>query len=258
MRHRPLALALVLAALAAAPALAYTIYLKDGSTITAKEKYRVENGRVIFTMANGAAGALRLSELDQAKTEAANKTNYGTATVLEQTVTPVTPSETPAKKQESLSDYIKTEGGLRALPTTHREERAKGAPPSKTKAGYDDLVSWDRSPPSDLDLATAVKRVYRTEGVEDVDVFAGSQRKRLLVEAVTNSEAAIFRAIDIAAKALVEVQRSSPGAIDALELVMITPQRARAGQFVVTPDLAAEIAAKPDEIAVVFVRNVQF
>ena len=44
---------LALLTLAPDGGLGYVVYLKDGSTITAKGKYRIENGRAIITLPNG-------------------------------------------------------------------------------------------------------------------------------------------------------------------------------------------------------------
>ena len=44
----------------------------------------------------------------------------------------------------------------------------------------------------------------------------------------------------------------------AFELLFTTPARERAGQFVLTPDMATELVAKKVDVTAFFVRNVQF
>ena len=74
--------ALVLAAtLLAAPLFAYTIFLKDGSTIIAKEVHRVEGDRVIITLPNGTETFIALEEVDLERTKAFNANNIDGASV---------------------------------------------------------------------------------------------------------------------------------------------------------------------------------
>lgn len=238
---------------------AYTIVLKNGTNIVAKDKYRVDGNRVVFAMPNGTQAALDLAEVDIAKTEAANRADYGTAVVLDRTATAVPQAEKSGPPKQSLTDYIAgQERGLRELPTSRRDARDTTVSAGKTRAGYDDLFGLERAALSDLDLGTEIKRVFRNEGVDAINVYAGSQRKRALVEVTTNSEAALFRALEVAAKATTELDKLRPGQIEALEVVMMTEARARGGQFVLTPETAGELVAKPQEIAAFFVRNVQF
>ena len=73
---RPALLAL-LGLLAAASLLlataAYTIVLKDGSTLVAKEKYTVQNGRAIITLLNGTQTFVPADRIDVKRTEQANR-----------------------------------------------------------------------------------------------------------------------------------------------------------------------------------------
>ena len=70
LRPSRLALAAAIAfALAAGPALAYTVYLKDGSKIVASEKYKVRGEKAIVKLTNGTETMLPLAEIDVARTE---------------------------------------------------------------------------------------------------------------------------------------------------------------------------------------------
>jgi len=60
----------------------YTVVLKDGSTIIAKEKYRIEGSRAIITLLNGTQTFVRADQIDIAKTDAANRGSYGSAVVI--------------------------------------------------------------------------------------------------------------------------------------------------------------------------------
>ena len=82
MRSKILAAGLALA-LAASSSWAYTVYLKDGSKLVAKDKYKVQGDMALIVLANGTQTSLKLAEIDQEKTALANQSNYGTAVVLE-------------------------------------------------------------------------------------------------------------------------------------------------------------------------------
>jgi hypothetical protein len=54
------------------------------------------------------------------------------------------------------------------------------------------------------------------------------------------------------------LREARPDQVEALELVMTTPDRERAGQFVVTPETAAQLMTKEVDIATFFLAHVQF
>ena len=80
MLRRNLSLALILLFLAA-PMAAYTIYLRDGARLIAKEKYTLDGDRALIVLQNGTQTFLAASEIDVPRTDAANRNNYGTAMV---------------------------------------------------------------------------------------------------------------------------------------------------------------------------------
>lgn len=68
-----LAEALVALLVAVSPLSAYTIVLRDGSTVQAQSPYRVEGERAVITLQNGTQTFLSLSEIDVERTAAANR-----------------------------------------------------------------------------------------------------------------------------------------------------------------------------------------
>jgi hypothetical protein len=91
-----------------------------------------------------------------------------------------------------------------------------------------------------------------------VELYQGTQASRPFAEISTNSEASVFRALKIAAEALLAVQQDHPDKVSALELLLATPERERAGQFVLTRDLARDLVGDHVEVAHFFVEHVQF
>lgn len=260
--HRPLrslvAAALLLAV--APPLAAYTIVLKDGSQVVARTKYRVDGQRAVFNLPNGTVSTLPLSEIDIPRTERANSSgNLGTAVVIDQPQEPTPPPQTPTATNPALSNYIRDkEQGLRELPGARRSPEIKPGTAAKTRAGFDDLFGFERSDYPDLEVASAIKAVYHRAGLTDAQIHRGTRADRALVEVITNSEASLFQALEIGAQALLEARTAHAAELAALELVMVTESRSRAGQFVLTPELAQELRDEKTDTAAFFVKHVQF
>lgn len=258
LRSAIFALALLLAAL---PAAAYIIILTDGSKIVADHEYRVENGKAIITLPNGTETFLDVKEIDRKATEEANRQGYGSALVIKDGTTKDAKAgeNPPTAEQKSLTE-LAAESSRRAmrLEPRRREDATDLAEPEKTLAGYVDLGTLTRRPYSDMELAGEMQQFFRGQGIDNVELYQGTEPNRPFAEITTNSEASVFRALEVAAEALLAVRESHPRQVDALEVLLATPDRLRAGQFVLTPDLAQELVGDNVEVSRFFVENVQF
>ncbi len=258
IRSTVIALVLLLAAL---PAAAYIIVLKDGSKIVADHEYRVENGKAIITLPNGTETFLDASEIDRKATEEANTQGYGSALVIKDATAKELPaakkSEAPREKTLAELAAERTGRGPRLEPR-RREETTDVAEPSKTLAGYVDLGTLTRRAYPDMELAAEMQRFFRGQGIDNVELYQGTQADRPFAEITTNSEASVFRTLEVAAEALLAVRESHPDQVAALEVLLATPDRLRAGQFVLTPQLAQELVGDDVEVSKFFVDNVQF
>lgn len=262
--RRHLLVAGALALFVAAPLAAeYIVILKDGSRIVADAKYRVEGSRAIITLPNGTTTFLEASEIDRAATERANRAGFGGATVLEDgTVRRTEPADVPpdqARRRE-LNDLINRRGtgATRRLEPQRRRQPGDSGRAGRTTAGYLDLTTLPRRAHGDLELVAELHRLFRGQGLDSVELYQGSTRSRPLAEIATNSEASVFRALEIAATAVVALEESRPDDVEALELLLSTPSGQRAGQFVLTPELARELVEDRVEVSRFFIENVQF
>ncbi len=260
--RRPRPLWLILLALAvASPLHAYTIYLKDGSRLIAREKYRLEEDRAIITLQNGTQTFIDASEIDVERTERANRSNYGTALMLDEgKLTEVAITTPSPQRGTTLTDLAgRREGSAGSRPPARRT--APGLPSrgqAKTTDGYVDLFAYERKPYRNLEVSAEIQRTFRAQGVEELHIFQGTRPENPFLEITANSEASVFRSLEAAADALVQLRNLFSGTVGNLELLLATPSQDRAGQFVVTPELAAELAEKRIETSVFFVRYVQF
>ena len=126
-----------------------------------------------------------------------------------------------------------------------------------TPAGYVDLLSFPRRPFGDLEVGAELKEFFTSQGLDEAQVYQGSSAQRPLVEVTTNSEASVFRALAVAASALVHLRERGRDTT-ALELFLATPSRQRAGQFLLTPDLARDLLTSKVDVATFYLQNVQF
>lgn len=259
---------LILAAAVAAPALAYTIVLKDGETIQAQEKYEIRNGRAFFTLTNGTETFIDADQIDVAKTERANQGgDLGATGILidEGTAAQPPPTRTEDDRRSSLADLIRRgtagpgsrpEAARPSTPARPREPEAEGTP--RTTAGFVDLTAVPRRPLDDAQLATALRNQFLNQGIEEVQVFQGTAGSRPLVEVTTAAESTVLRAMVVGANALLQLREQFPDRLRELELLMVTPSGGRGGQFQMDPEMASQLMGRqltPDDF---FVRYVQF
>jgi hypothetical protein len=259
MRRTLLAVAALL--LLAGPAAAYTIFLKDGGRVEAREKYRVQGNMVIITLPSGATTQLPLSSIDVPRTERSNASNFGDARVIEGPQ--ARPTAPPAAGGPRLGDVAQP--GRIAPPPP----RATPTPPpavvpegdrsgNRTPAGNVDLLRTQRTPLGRIDVATALGTLLRNRGIESAAFYEGTQPGRVLIEFTTNSEGAVFQALAGSALAMVDFEAQQPGEVPALEIFMATDRRQRAGQFTLTPERARELVNKEVDPTAFFLRYVEF
>jgi hypothetical protein len=248
----------VLLLLCAGPLAAYTIWLKDGTSVAARGKYQVKNGKAIITLVNGEQSSLDAALIDVARTEAANRgKDYG-ATDLGNTR--VMPGEEPAPPADkSLHDLVATHRpSSRELPAAKRTSAAATAQAARSRGGFLDLSTLQHVPYAGTEVAVALQQFFRSQGIEEVQIWSGTQPDRPLVEVTAGSEASVFQSLTASANALLRLRERFPQAVAALEVVMKTPAREKAGQFVLTPEIASDLVAKKVEVAAFFVAYVQF
>ncbi len=251
MPRRNLTLALLLLLLAA-PLAAYTIYLKDGSRLIAREKYTLDGDRALIVLQNGTQTFLDASEIDAPRTEAANRNNYGTAMVLQDGQLTDSAPLPEAPRQETLTELAGRS------PTQPRPQAVRPVPARPTSGNYLDLLSSQRQPFRNLDLAAEIQQVFLAQGVAGMQLAQGTAADRVLLEITTDSEASVFRALEVAADALLHVRTRTSASVAAFEIVLVTSSRSRGGQFLLTPGQATRIADGEIELPAFYVENVQY
>jgi hypothetical protein len=240
---------------------AYTVVLKDGSTIVAKQKYTVQNGRAIIVLLNGTQTFVAANQIDVPRTEQANRLGYGNGVVLPGSPQDIGTVPAQPRKDETLADLIHKQGsGAHEVQGTRREkdQAPAGGRLLKTKAGFNDLTTLPRRPYSHPEVSAPLQQYFHTQGLDEVALYEGTGADRPLVEISTASEGSVFHALTTAANGLLQIREAFPNRVAAFEILLTTPARDRAGQFMLTPEMANDLVAKKVEVAAFFVRNVQF
>jgi hypothetical protein len=254
------ALIALLGAAALLAATGYTIVLKDGGTIVAKVKYKIVNGRAIIVQLNGIQTFVRADQIDVAKTDAANRGGYGSAVILPGSPQDVGTPVAQPRKDTTLADLITTHAAAPRDLASKRRDKAEAIPGrlGKTKAGYSDFATLPRKPFARAEVTADLQQFLHGQGIDEVEIFEGTAADRPFLEITTNSEASVFKALGAAANALLHNREGSATKVPALEILLTTPSRERAGQFLLTPEMAADLASRKVDVTAFFTRNVEF
>ncbi|MEM9556651.1 MAG: hypothetical protein AAGC60_20495 [Acidobacteriota bacterium] len=261
-RRLCLAAVLVLGLLSAGPLLGYVVVLKDGSQITTQKAPTVDGERVILVLQNGTQAFYRASEVDFEKTEALNAdANLSNARVLEgfrsgaELDKPEPPEEAP-----SFAELASRRQQLTLPDRQRRPERADDPAIELpyTRAGFIDLLSMERQPLGDDAVVTDIQSYLKSQGHEDIRVWAGSAADRPFIELTAASEASVFKGLKDVANCLVQMRDRHPNAVSSFDLLMLTDARVRAGQFTLTAEMANLLATDQMEPPDFFVQYVEF
>jgi hypothetical protein len=244
--------------LAAGPLAAYTIYLKDGSTVQAKGKYRIEGDRAYIVLPNGTQSFIPAREIDVKKTEAANKADYGGNAVILQEAAPPTDGTKAPPPQRRLSDVIAKRGA--ELPGPQRDPvKVTSQDIVKTKSGNLDFTTLPRRAYEPAEIAGEIRQFFLGQGMPEVMIYAGTRPSHPLVQVtVANVDNSVFKGLAVGANAILHIRDRFPGKVDAFDLLLVTSAGERGGQFVLTPEMASQLVAKKVQLAAFFVENVQF
>lgn len=254
MRRISPCLVFLLAFLIAGSASAYTIVLKDGTKLEAREKYRVEGDKALIYLINGTLVTYDLEKIDRDRTDAANTSNFGKAVLFEDGQARTGPPPPPPPRTDSLSDLIKKR---RADLRTPEQSRRSENPGESRQPGVAPVLA-NLKGYRDLEMVGELQEYLRSQGVEPLGVYQGSSNAQPLIIAKATSEATVFRALKVAANALLEMRARHGDSLKALELRLEASGRSNAGDFLLDPDKAHELVDGRIETSAFFVKYVEF
>jgi hypothetical protein len=223
---------------AASSALAYVVKLKDGSLIFARTKYTVKGDKAIITLENGTVTAIKLDQVDVEGSEQYNKENFGNVVALD-TPDSRKPTAAPnAPVPPRLQDYLRQKTPRMALPSQAETSAADGAGPSFQQV--------------DVNLQSAFAKVFDGAGITQYKLTNFRGKTRLLV--TTNTEEAVFNALNAAARALSDP--SSRGVPVTIQIVLTSSGGESGGTLEMSPEQARQLVNGQVVAADFFVKNV--
>jgi hypothetical protein len=233
-----IAAAIVVALLAAAPAGAYVVVLKDGSKVFGKEKYTVRKEFAVFTIENGNVAQIPLAKVDVPATEKYNKDVAGNVLVLDTPDAKVlaTPKQTSTDR-ENLSRYIEQHESQPRAPRTNA--KAAAAPKPEAKELSDPLL-----------IREAI-RILEGAGVTQYKLEAGPK-----VVLIADQEDAVFKGISAAARLAQDL--TSIGKAPALDVEIVSTSGSDGGRFRMTAENTKPLTDGAMTASEFFVQNVIF
>ncbi len=234
----------------AGPAAAYTVYLKDGSTIEASGPYVVDGARAIITLPSGTATEMPLTEIDVERTQTSNRGLLSDALVLQdgEMVDLETARAARPPKRETLGDRI-----ARGQTTLSAASRAAPGAPAPS------LAPSSPAPRQPLEAgADFLQQIFASEGVTGVAFYQGEVAGQPRIEVTSDTEAGVFRGLLVAAYALQQTRQAGAAPLASVELHFVTSQGKSAGDFLLTPELAADLTASRVAPSEFYVEQVRF
>jgi hypothetical protein len=226
--------------------LPYVIYLKDGSTYQAKEKYRVDKGMAIITLTNGTVISVDLRLIDAARTEQANKSGMDADMILDTGGATAAPVQ--SAKPTSLGQIAKGAGAL-SSPT------ALGSNPSKAAGAGTKSKDADFS---DESVRRAFAKIFENVNLFEYKIIQGSTPSTVRINMTTDNEKDVFNALTASARVMNELKDLGKTSVTAIEIYLSTTSGAAAGRFTFGLDAARILADGQVPVEQFFIDQVLF
>lgn len=259
-RHARAVLLLVALAglLWASAAAAYVVVLKDGTQIITTKKPEVDGERVILTMRNGTTTFYETEDVDFEETDRINAgSSLEGATLIQDSVIEVDTEDLPQEIDTNLSDVVGGRGLSLPEPKKRQPRTESGPQLPRTAAGYVDLVRVERQPFADAEVSTQVTSYLTGQG-HKLSVFEGVSEGAPFLEIQANTESEVFKGIRDTASALVQLGQSFPERVEGFDVLFLTENEIRGGQFSMTLEQAQLITSGRLEPQLFFLRYVEF
>jgi hypothetical protein len=239
---RAVAFALLALVIAAAPALAYVVRLKDGTIIFARSAYTVKGTKAIITLENGTVTQYDLDKIDVQGTVEYNEKYKGNVIGID------TPAETNIATPQTTPVPAKRLGDL----IRERKAQIKPLPTPNGPAGTDPGTASQTWSSVEKPVQEAFAKFFDGAGISQYRLTYDRGALRLLTTA--NSEEAVFNGLSAAARAVADL--NAKGHDVKLEVVLTTSSGESGGTFVLTPEQSRLLVNGQINVADFFVKNV--
>ena len=227
----------------------YVVILKNGYKIRCKQPMEIQGDVAHITLVTGTMASYPLAQIDIIETERYNQQGLGDAVEIEElsVVNEILPTPTP---RGPLGNFV-------TLDSMERNPELKtNAPPTPTRTPGIRLQTY---PYHDERVTRAFEKVFADEKLYLYHTSGGTKQGYFYVQAVTDSEAQVFHALETVCQAFYLIRAADPSiAPEAVELQMVQTSRKAAGTFRITPEDAESLLNGTTSVQIFYIRNVMF
>lgn len=223
----------------------YMVVLRDGTKYKARERWIMVNGKALVTLENGTQLQIDPTLIDSAKTDEANASGLGDATVL---FTGKASAASANKQNDTALADIAKQRKLEA-----QQAQKQPLPPRPVQQAQPTVVNSFISP----DVVARIGSAY-----ENVGLFGGkitpTGAATVRVELVTDNEDQVFKALSATAYLITRLPAATNTKIDNVELYLTTIKGGAAGKFNMTTADAQAIDTRTMSLQKYYVDRVIF
>lgn len=230
----------------------YVVYLKDGSTYMAKKPYKVDGKYALITLQNNSVIQVELSLIDVTKTKKYNQKGITDVEVIDLGGTASGSPQGGEKRVSGLGDLATKKPGQTSLGNISVKNKGVNVREGSGTAEVKKIPFKNEA------LARSFSMLFENQNLFQYRLLQGKSSTSMRVEMTTDNEDEVFRTVSVIAKRLSEAVNSDRENLDRVELFMATSTGAPAGRFLITYDLAAQLAKGEITVENFFVQNVIF
>jgi len=208
----------------------YVVVLRNGTRITAKEKYQVKGPNAVFVTKIGTLTSIPLSQVDVQATEKANALNLGDAEALDWVdIQRIFPTPTPTPQVSAL-------GHIRPGIATKEGDAAK---PTPTPG-----IGYREGHYRDPQVDQAFQQILESYHLYLYRTSEGTQPAYLFVEIQVSGQSETLKALQAVSSAYQLLAEKAPGRLpEAVEIQMLNEAGKETGLFRMTVADAAELVS---------------
>jgi hypothetical protein len=228
----------------------YVVILKSGHKIRCKEPMQIQGENAILTLSTGTVTSYPLQLIDLVETERYNQMGLGDALMIEELSVAGEEVVTPTPRT-SLGNVTTIDAGGGSSPVL-----GSTSAPSPTPTPGIQLQPTDYH---DDRITDAFTKIFDDKELLIYRTSQGSRPEYFFVQATTDSETEVFKALETVAEAYAVISELHPDlAPQAVELKMLQTSGKPAGTFRLTPALAKELVSGKTPTKSFYIKHVIF
>ena len=232
-----------------ASATGYVVILKNGHKIRCKEPLQILGNLAHITLVTGTVASYPVAQIDLIETERYNQQGLGSALEIEELAVYADARPVPTPRS-SLGKFV----SLDAMERNPELKTTMAPTPTPTPG-----IRLQTYPYHDERVTRAFEKVFADEKLYLYHTSGGTRQGYFFIQAVTDSEAQVFHALETVCQAFYLIRAADPEiAPKVVELQMVQTSRKAAGTFRITPEDAEGLLNGTTSVQNFYIRNVIF